>query len=85
MNYYVFDKVADAIDAITLLSDANKGKAHFFIMELLETFKPHDILPIDSLQSATELIDYDVKYTKLITYLLHNVYIYEGNKPQGTD
>jgi chromosome segregation protein len=37
------------------------------------------------LQSATELIDYYVKYTKLITYLLHNVYIYEGNKPQGTD
>jgi chromosome segregation protein len=85
MNYYVFDKTGDAIDAIALLNDANKGRANFFIIELLETFKPHDILPIDSLQSATELIDYDVKYTKLITYLLHNVYIYEGNKPQGTD
>ena len=85
MNHYVFDKVVDAIDAITLLGDGNKGKAHFFIMELLETFKPHDILPIDSLQSATELIDYDIKYTKLITYLLHNVYIYEGSKPQGAD
>ena len=85
MNYYVFDKTGDAIDAIALLNDANKGRANFFIIELLETFKPHDILPIDSLQSATELIDYDVKYTKLITYLLHNVYIYEGNKPQETD
>ena len=82
MNHYVFDKVSDAIDAIALLSDSNKGKANFFIMELLETFKPHDILVADTLQAATELIDYDVKYAKLISYLLHNVYIYEGNKPQ---
>ena len=49
MNYYVFDKVTEAIDAIALLIDANKGKAHFFIMDLLESFKPHYILPNDSL------------------------------------
>ena len=85
MNYYVFDKVAEAIKAITLLSNANKGKAHFFIMELLESFKPHYILPNDGLKPATELINYDLKYKKLITYLLHNVYIYEGNKPNGSD
>ena len=85
MNYYVFDKVAEAIEAIALLSNANKGKAHFFIMELLESFKPHYILPNDSLKPATELINYDIKYKKLITYLLHNVYIYEGNKPNGSN
>ena len=85
MNYYVFDKVTEAIEAIALLSNANKGKAHFFIMELLESFKPHYILPNDSLKPATELINYDIKYKKLITYLLHNVYIYEGNKPNGSN
>ena len=54
-------------------------------MDLLESFKPHDILPNDSLKPATELIHYDVKYKKLIAYLLHNVYIYEVNKPKGSD
>ncbi len=85
MNYYVFEKVTEAIDAIALLNDANKGKAHFFIMDLLESFKPHYILPNDSLKPATEVIHYDAKYKKLITYLLHNVYIYQGNKPNDSD
>ena len=56
MNYYVFDKVNEAIDAIALLNDANKGKAHFFIMDLYQSFKPHYILPNDnSLKPATEI------------------------------
>ena len=55
------------------------------IMDFLENFKPHYILPNDSLTPATELIHYEVRYKKLITHLLHNVYIYKVNKPRVSD
>tara|TARA_B110000503_G_scaffold143782_1_gene248526 strand:+ start:7493 stop:10837 length:3345 start_codon:yes stop_codon:yes gene_type:complete len=82
MNYYVVENISDALNAVSLLNDSNKGKANFFVLDQLESFKPLDTLLIDNVRSATELIDYEYKYKKLITFLLHNVYVYDGAVPQ---
>ncbi|RJE74318.1 chromosome segregation protein SMC [Reichenbachiella sp. MSK19-1] len=75
MNYYIVETEAEAFKAINILSDAAKGKAHFFILDRFDNFRPtqsellHDAVP------ATEVVEYDQKYKKLIGHILDNVYI----------
>jgi chromosome segregation protein len=79
LNYYIVDTEADAYEAINILSDAAKGKAHFFILDTFEKFvqQPNKIYP-DAFP-ATEIIEYDARYKKLMSYILDRVYIYEGD------
>src|SRR5690606_31095193 len=39
LNYYIVENEAEAYEAINILSDASKGKAHFFILEAFEKFE----------------------------------------------
>jgi chromosome segregation protein len=39
LNYYIVEHEAEAYDAINILSDAAKGKAHFFILDSFERFE----------------------------------------------
>lgn len=78
LNYYIVEKEADAYEAINILSDAAKGKANFFILESFENFSPADTRIYDSAFPATEIMEYDGKYKKLMAYILDNVYIFEG-------
>ncbi|MFY0685801.1 MAG: chromosome segregation protein SMC [Cyclobacteriaceae bacterium] len=82
MNYYVVDTVQDAMDAVKLLNDSGRGKANFFVLEQLEDFKPEAAALSTSGKAATEVIEYEEKYKKLISLLLHDVYIYEEIKPE---
>jgi len=79
MNYYIVDTEAQAYQAVNLLSDAAKGKAHFFVLEKFERFVPHQDQLINGALPATEIVEYDAKYRKLVRYLLNNVYIAEGD------
>lgn len=85
MNYYIVDTEAEAFKAINILSDASKGKAHFFILDRFEKFKPTQTDFIENAVAATEVVEYDPKYKKLIGYILDNVYISSFEDPQGTD
>lgn len=79
MNYYVVDTEAQAIAAIQLLSDASRGKANFFVLEHFERFKPSPTKLFSNAIAATEIIEFDVKYSRLINFILDNVYIVQGD------
>ena len=85
MNYYIVDTEAEAFKAINILSDASKGKAHFFILDRFEKFKPTQTEIMENSVPATEVVEYDPKYKKLIGYILDNVYISNFNDPEGVD
>lgn len=88
MNYYVVDTEAQAIAAIQLLSDASRGKANFFVLEHFERFKSSQSKLFANAIAATEIIEFDVKYSRLINFILDNVYIVQGDYkdfPQDTE
>ncbi|WP_425638853.1 chromosome segregation protein SMC [Algoriphagus yeomjeoni] len=88
MNYYVVDTESQAISAIQLLSDSARGKANFFILEHFERFKPSQNKLFANAIAATEIIEFDVKYSRLINFILDNVYIVQGEHrdfPQDTE
>jgi chromosome segregation protein len=80
MNYYIVDSEADAYKAINLLSDAAKGKAHFFVLSKFEKYKSSEPHLYDHATPATEVIEYDHKYRKLVSFILDDVYIIEGSE-----
>ncbi len=78
MNYYIVEKEADAYQAINLLSEAARGKAHFFILNKLNRFRPKPPKIYDNAIPATEVVEYDNKYKNLLAYVLDGVYIVTG-------
>ena len=79
LNYYIVDHESEAYEAINILSDAAKGKAHFFILDAFEKFESTTGRIYDNAFPATEIIEYDQKYKKLMSFILDRVYIYEGD------
>ena len=75
MNYYIVDNEKQALEAVNLLSDAAKGKAYFFILDKLEKFKAFSGKIIPDAIPATEVVEYDGRYKKLVSFLLDKVYI----------
>lgn len=82
MNYYVVESKASALKAVNLLRDASRGRANFFVLDQLDTFHTPSYLMLAGATLVTEVISYEAKYQKLISHLLHNVYIYEGAAPE---
>lgn len=78
MNYYVVDNELQAVTAIQLLSDSARGKANFFVLDHFERFKPSQNKLFANAIAATEIIEFDVKYSRLINFILDNVYIAKG-------
>ena len=82
MNHYVVESKEAALKAVNLLSDASRGRANFFVLNQLDTFQNTSDLMFPGTAPATEVIEYEGKYKKLISHLLHNVFIYEGAAPE---
>lgn len=85
MNYYVVDTEAQAYQAVNLLSDASKGKAHFFILDSFEKFSPSPVWIFENATAATEIVEYDLKYRKLVSYILDNVYLVNDHQDIPSD
>ncbi len=79
LNYYIVSHEAEAYEAINILSDASKGKANFFILNAFEKFVPSDIKMYPDAFPATQIIEFDPRYGKLMASLLDNVYVHEGD------
>ena len=75
MNYYVVQTAGEAWQAIRLLSDASKGKAHFFVLDRFADFTPAPIEQLDHSVAAVAVAEYDRTYAKLIEFLLNDTYI----------
>ena len=86
MNYYVVENQQQALNAIILLTDASRGKANFFILEKLTSFKAIDGKGPEKSTPALQVIDYDSKYKSLINFLLGDVFLSdEPERTTGTD
>lgn len=79
LNYYIVEHESEAYEAINILSDASKGKANFFILDSFEKFDPTPTRIYDNAFPATQIIEFDPKYRKLMSYILDRVYVYEGD------
>lgn len=79
LNYYIVEHESEAYEAINILSDASKGKAHFFILDSFDTFEPSATSLYDNAFPATQIIEFDQKYRKLMAFILDRVYIHEGD------
>ncbi|MCH7400356.1 chromosome segregation protein SMC [Belliella kenyensis] len=78
MNYYVVDTQEQAIAAVNLLSDAARGKANFFVLADFDKFQSSQSKLFPNAIPATEIIEYDEKYAKLISFILDDVYLVRG-------
>ena len=78
MNYYVVDSQDQAIMAVNLLSDSARGKANFFVLEDFDKFQASQNKLFPNAVAATEIIEFDEKYSKLISFILDEVYIVRG-------
>jgi len=88
LNYYIVEHEAEAYEAINILSDASKGKANFFILDSFERFSPSDLKMYPNAFPATQIIEFDTRYSKLMAFILDKVYVYEGDVrtiPSGDD
>ncbi len=74
LNYYVVDTFDDAMKAIRLLSNAQKGKANFFILEAFANYQP-TLEMMDGIEEATKFVEVEAKYRILTAYLLENVFV----------
>lgn len=83
MNYYVVQNNAEAIQAINLLSDAAKGRAHFFVLDAFEDYKAEDSLlnfEHNQFTPAIDIIEAEDKYKKLCAHLLKNVFLVNADE-----
>lgn len=81
LNHYVVQTETEAYLAMKMLSENQKGKASFLILDRLkgrQSPKP-EILP-DAIP-AMDLVEFEPSYTTLVSYLLGDVYITDKTIP----
>ena len=78
MNYYIVDTERQAFEAVNILSDASKGKANFFVLDAFDRYEATASKLYDNAIPATEIVEYEPKYKRLIGYILENVFIVKG-------
>ncbi len=86
LHYYIAENSNEAIHAIRLLSNAQKGKANFFLLDTFEAYIPPITIQVTA-QKAIDLIEVEQKYFNLCSYLLEHVVLVEEdhhlNQVQG--
>ncbi|NEU09438.1 chromosome segregation protein SMC [Flavihumibacter sp. R14] len=84
MNHYVVDTREESVQAIRLLNDASKGRAHFFVLEAFDNVAKRPLIQSESrkLVSALDIITVDDKYRPLCETLLYNVYLLQSGEEE---
>ena len=82
LNYFIVDRYSEAIEAVNLLSGAQKGKAQFFILDETELPAGSSSCNIPGAIKASEVLDVDSKYKKLLDSLLEGVYFVDEWKDE---
>ena len=81
MNYYIVNSEKNAVQAVKLLIDSSQGKANFFIIDRLDAYRRPKINPSKIWGiPAMDIVEYDHRFEKLISYLIGNVFISENPK-----
>ncbi len=74
LNYYVVPSIYDAVNAIKMLTNNQKGRANFFILDKFEHYTP-PLVMLPGALSAMDLVEAEPRYQKLVSWLLGNVLI----------
>lgn len=78
LNYFVVQSVDDAFEAIRLLSESDKGRGYFFILDEMRVEKGGNTEAQQGEEYALDLVSYEAKYDTLFQYLLKGVYFTEN-------
>jgi len=80
LNHFVVNTMEDAWDALESLNTAAKGRAHFFVLETLENFKPVHPKVMEGCTPALDVIEKNSKYNQLFSFLLGHVQVLEQDR-----
>jgi chromosome segregation protein len=80
LNYYVVTNQQEAISAIKMLNQAQKGKANFFLLDEFKDYTP-DIILLPGYRAAIDMVQTDHPYANLIRFLLDGVVLSEEDQP----
>lgn len=80
LNHFIVQSTSDAWDALQMLNNSAKGRAHFFVLDSLNTIPEPSIASIPGCKHALALTDFDQSYSKLFSHLLGNVYILDDSE-----
>lgn len=75
LSHYIVDTYEDAGHAIRMLSDAQKGKANFFVLEAITPLIQSGPMRIEGLISALDVLRFDSAYANLFNRLFQHVFI----------
>jgi chromosome segregation protein len=80
LNYYVVPNAEEAMKAIGLLGQSQKGRANFFLLDAFKEYQPPLALFAGELR-AMEVVEVEPQFRPLMEYLLENVVISEESIP----
>ncbi|MFC6999607.1 chromosome segregation protein SMC [Rufibacter roseus] len=75
MNFFVVETATEAVEAIHLLNNQNKGRANFIILSEVEDLEMPATLSTPKYKAALEVVKAEEKYHPLLRYMLNEVYI----------
>jgi chromosome segregation protein len=75
LNHFVVNTREEAWQALHLLNDSAKGRAHFFVLELLNGYENKNSESIPGCIRAIDVIEKNDRYAALFNMLLGHVYI----------
>ncbi len=78
LNYYVVQNLEEAYSAIRLLNNTQKGKANFFLLDAFE-HALYETKGLVNARPAIDLVQVDLQYQRLFSFLLHNVLITDSS------
>src|SRR5688572_14990219 len=79
LNYFVVNSTGDAWEAMQMLNDTSKGRAHFFVLDSLKDVSKTE-RNIPGCRPALALTDFDPSYSRLFEHLLGSVYILDNSE-----
>ena len=79
LNYYVVADAEEARAAIGLLTRSQKGKANFFLLDAIPTYRGGPALLPPGTRPATDVVQVDASYQPLLDHLLHNVLVTDAD------
>ncbi|MBL7780149.1 MAG: chromosome segregation protein SMC [Saprospiraceae bacterium] len=82
LNYYVVPNADEAVRAIALLGQSQKGRANFFLLDAFNDYQPPLTLLPGGIR-AVDLVEVEPQYRPLVEYLLENVIISDESLPQA--
>ncbi|MBX2816922.1 MAG: chromosome segregation protein SMC [Saprospiraceae bacterium] len=84
LNHYVVKDLKAAAGAIQMLSDTQKGRANFFILDRFGTPRKSKVSPPDHAIAAIDVVEFDDKYAALMHNLLDGVFIVDFGESQAS-